>query len=72
MVKYLDGKQNGDLVVMKPPTTKKKLHMEIADEDDGIVTHPQALQWTHCKSKGENSKRRKSWGTFPSSPHFGG
>jgi hypothetical protein len=22
-------------VVMKPPTTKKELHMEIANEDDG-------------------------------------
>ncbi len=30
-----DGKQKGDLVVMKPPTTKKELHMEIANEDDG-------------------------------------
>jgi hypothetical protein len=46
MVNYLDEKQKGDLVVMKPLATKKKLHMEIADEDDGSVTHPQAPQWT--------------------------
>jgi hypothetical protein len=30
-----DGKQKGDPVVMKPSTTKKELHMEIANEDDG-------------------------------------
>jgi hypothetical protein len=46
--------------------------MEIANGDDGSVTHPQAPRWTHYKSKGEYSERRKSWGALPNSLHFGG
>jgi hypothetical protein len=36
------------------------------------VTHPQAPKWIHRKSKGENSGRRRSWGTLFGSQHFGG
>jgi hypothetical protein len=36
------------------------------------VTHPQAPLWTHCKSKGENNGRRRSWGTLLGSQHFEG
>jgi hypothetical protein len=25
------------------------------------LIHPQAFQWTHCKSKNEDNGRKKSW-----------
>jgi hypothetical protein len=28
------------------------------------LMHPQAPRWTHCKSKSENSGKKKSWGVF--------
>jgi hypothetical protein len=34
--------------------------------------HPQAPWWTHRKSKGENSGRRKNSGVFPGLQHVEG
>ncbi len=36
------------------------------------MTHPQAPYGPNCESKSEDIEKRKSWGAFPDSHHFGG
>jgi hypothetical protein len=49
------------------------MHSQFQGQIDPFkLTHPQGFQWTHCKSKDEDSEKKRNWGTFPSSYHFGG
>jgi hypothetical protein len=36
------------------------------------MTHPKLLDGFNYESKGEDNGRRRGWGTFISSQHFGG
>jgi len=38
----------------------------------GHDASPSSLMGLNFKSKGENSRRRRSWGAFPGSQHFRG
>ncbi len=38
----------------------------------GFLTHPQAPYGPNYESKGEDSGRKRSWGTLPDPQHFGG
>jgi len=63
---FLIFRRNGAHLVKK----KKKLERNM--DYPPSMTHSKLLDGLNYESKGEDNRRRKSWGTFPGSLHFGG
>jgi hypothetical protein len=53
--------------------TTLKAHIVLRELHEGmIVMHPKLLEKLKCESKTKNNIKRRNWGTFLSSQHFGG